>query len=342
MKMSELDLVTRSYILENKLRQAVNGLNSTQYANHITTECIYCGDKRQKGTIYKANTGRWCYICWKADCPCSSRAISAEKWLKRANLAIYNSYIDDLKRECSKDEVDSFKDRAEKARIAAELKQKQEIDERKREDNEATRAFKHLTQPGIWQKRAMKFCLDRKIPQEYVKTFFYADEGKYRGRIIIPFRRADNRIVFWQGRALYKTDVKYLSRVGNTALYNIDKADKDKPLMITEGPIDSMFLENSTATVGAASSTVLDSELNEFKRYWVYDNDEAGNKAAGQRVLHHEYVFLWRKFLKEWNITAKVKDINDVVLALNKEGKFKFKELEEYFTNVRDVFLMYV
>lgn len=341
MKISELDLTTRSYILENKLRQAVNGLKSTQYANHITTECIYCGEKRQKGTLYKATTGRWCYICWKASCQCSGRAISAEKWLKTANIALYNSYIDELKRECSEVDADEYKQEAEEAKIQAELKQKQEIDERIREDNEATKYFKPLCVPGRWQKEAADFCEKRKIPSEYSKSFFYADEGKYRGRVIIPFRNADGKIVFWQGRALYKTDCKYLSRVGNTALFDIDKKDKNKPLIITEGPIDSMFIENATATVGASSSSALDSELAEYRRYWLYDNDEAGQKAAGMKVLHNEYVFLWKKFLSEWNINGNIKDVNDVILYLNKNDKFKFKELEDYFTNIRDIFLMY-
>lgn len=341
MKISELDLTTKSYILENKLRQAVLGLKSTQYSTHITTECIYCGEKRQKGTLYKADSGRWCYICWKASCPCASKAISAEKWLKQTNQAIYKNYIDELKQECSKDTADEYSERAEKARIAAEEKRKQEIEEKIREDNEATKFFKSICMPGKWQKRALAFCEKRKIPSEYVKTFYYADEGKYRGRVIIPFRNDAGKIVFWQGRALYDTDCKYLSRVGNTALFDIATKDKDKPLIITEGPIDSMFIENATATVGASSSSMLDAELSPYRRYWLYDNDEAGQKAAGQKVLNKEYVFLWKKFLSEWNITGKIKDVNDVILYLNKEGKFKFKELEDYFTNVRDIFLMY-
>ena len=341
MKINELDLTTRSYILESKLRQAANAYNSTQHADSITLECIYCGEKRQKGTLYKANTGRWCYICWKMSCPCAGKAISAEKWLKTANSALYQSYIDELKRECTEADAKNYQVEAEKAKEQAELKHKAEVEERIKEDNESAKAFKHISIPGIWQKKALAFCKKRKIPSEYAKTFFYADTGKYRGRVIIPFKNARNELIFWQGRALYDTDVKYLSRVGNTALYNIDFKDKTKPLIITEGPIDSMFLENGTATVGASSSAALDGELKNFKRYWLYDNDEAGQKAAGQRVMEHEYVFLWKKFLQEWNITGKVKDINDVVLYLNKSDKFKFKELESYFTNVRDIFLMY-
>ena len=342
MKISELDLTTRSYILESKLRQAATGLKSTQHAENITLECIYCGEKREKATLYKADTGRWCYICWKASCPCSSKAISAEKWLKKINPALYSNYIDELKRECSADDVAKYKEEAEKAKLEASIKHKAEVDERIKADNEATKDFRPICLPGKYQKKAIEFCKKRLIPEEYYKSFFYADIGKYRGRVIIPFRNAAGKIVFWQGRALdTSNEVKYLSRVGNTALYDIGRKDKSKPLMITEGPIDSMFLENGTATVGASSSAALDKELNDFKRYWVYDNDEAGQKAAGQKVLHNEYVFLWKKFLLDWNINAKIKDINDVMIYLKRSSKLKFSELKDYFTNVKDVFLMY-
>lgn len=342
MKISELDLTTKNYVLENKLRQASMAYASTQYSDHITTECIYCGEKRQKGTLYKANTGRWCYICWKASCCCSTKAISAEKWLKRANSALYASYIKELNNICKENSANEWKEKAEKAKLEAEEKRKQEVEARIREDNEATKLFKPLCVPGRWQKRAKKFCESRLIPDEYIKTFYYADEGKYRGRIIIPFRNALGKIVFWQGRALYETDCKYLSKMGATALFDIAKKDKTKPLIITEGPIDSMFLENATATVGASSSTILDAELKDYERYWLYDNDEAGQKAAGRKVQNKEYVFLWKKFLSDWNITGKIKDVNDVALALKRKEKFKFSELKDYFTNVRDIFLMYV
>lgn len=341
MKIGELDIVTKNYVLESKLRQASNAYSSTQYSDHITTECIYCGERRQKGTLYKANTGRWCYICWKASCCCSTKAISAEKWLKRANSALYASYIRELKEICTKETEGEWHRKAEEARIEADKKQKEEVENKIREDNEATKFFKPLCVPGRWQKRAKEFCRKRLIPKEYVDQLYYSDEGKYRGRIIIPFRNANNKIVFWQGRALYDTDCKYLSKIGNTALFDISRKDKSKPLVITEGPIDSMFIENATATVGASSSAVLDSELKDYERYWLYDNDEAGQKAAGRKVLNKEYVFLWKKFLNDWNIVEKIKDINDVVLVLNRTRKFKFEELKDYFTNVRDIFLMY-
>ena len=348
MLIQDLDLNTRSFILETYLRQASMAFKHKSYAKKIEIECIYCnsGPYKLKGTLFKADSGRWCYICWRAACPCANHGISAEKWLKKANPVLYKNYVEALKRECNKDVIDKYQKKAEQARIKAEEQEKKEIEEKIREDNEATRFFKPICIPGKNQKRALEYCKKRKIPEECYKKFFYCDEGKYKNRLIIPFYTRNGTITFFQGRALRENDeVKYLSRVGKTALFDIDFVDKEKPLVILEGPIDSMFIENSTATVGAGSSSDLDADLKEYKRYWLYDNDEAGNRKAGVKVRNKEFVFLWKKFFMDYNIDpkkAKIKDINDLVIHLNKNEKFKFEELKNYFSNNKNEFLMYL
>ena len=68
--------------------------------------------------------------------------------------------------------------------------------------------------------------------------------------------------------------------------------------MVLEGPIDSMFVENSTATVGAGSSSELNNELKGYKVYWIYDNDAAGIKAQVRKLEKKKNVFLWKKILE--------------------------------------------
>lgn len=330
-----LDDTVRNFIIEKYLRQAVvTKRHKNNGPNEILTECIYCGEKRPKGTLFKSNTGRWCYICWKANCECSSKAIIADKWLKKADPSLYQSYVNEVNQEVSESYVTEVKKEAKESAKRAEVEQQKELQEKMKNDLEAARHFKKISVKGRNQQLAIDFCKKRHIPKAIYSGFYYADEGKYKNRVIIPFRNKENKIVFFQGRALDNNDVKYLSKIGNTALYNIDFRDKNKPLIITEGPIDSMFIENSTATVGAGSSKQIDEQLSEFKRYWLYDNDEAGERKSKEKLAEHEYVFMWKKYLLANNLTnMKIKDINDLVIATNMTDKYTYDMFANYFTN---------
>lgn len=343
MTFNDLDKNIKNYIFETFMRQAAYSLNHSSYAKKIEIECVYCNEKRKKGTLFLSNNNNWCYICWKADCECSGHGISAVKWLEKVSPPLYKNYMEALRKECGKDSVNEYELKAEAARNKAEIKEKKELEDKLKEDNEATKYFKPINTAGGCQKQAIAYCVDRMIPEESYNKFFYADDGKYKNRIIIPFYSKDGSIKFFQGRSLDKNDkVKYLSRVGKTALYNIDFVDRTKPLMILEGPIDSMFVLNSTATVGAGSSSELNSELKGYERYWIYDNDAAGIKSSGKKVRQKENVFLWKKFLNEWNIVADIKDINDLVLHLKRKEKFKFEDFKDYFTNNKAEFMIYI
>ena len=338
---SEIDNVTKAYILETYLRQAVLPFKHKSLAKQIQIECVYCGDKRLKGTLFLTNNNNWAYICWKASCPCSGHAISAEKWLKKVDSYLYEQYIKELYKQIDKPN-DTFKNKAIEAQLKAEKQEKLELEEKKRTDMEATKKFLPILIPSGISKIALGYCKKRMIPENVYKKFFVCNEGKYKGRLFIPFYKKDGKISFFQGRSLYKyIEPKYMSKIGNTALYNFDFIDKSKEIVVLEGPIDSMFIENATATCGAGSSGNLDSQLVGLNCFYLFDNDEAGNKKAGQKVREGKSVFIWSKFLNDYGLTD-VKDINDVIIKLNKKDKFKFEELRPYFTNILDEFLIYI
>ena len=184
---------------------------------------------------------------------------------------------------------------------------------------------------------AIHFCKSRLIPEEVWKRFYYCDEDKYRGRVIIPFYDKDGKIEFFQGRTLDKdNDVKYLSRVGSTALYNWDFVDKEKPIAVLEGPINSMFVENSTATVGAGSSGEIDDKLKNLNCWFIFDNDKGGRKNAWKRVNQGRPVFMWSSFIFDYNLPTDINDINDVIMYLKRRKKFTIEELRRYFTRYPD------
>ena len=142
--------------------------------------------------------------------------------------------------------------------------------------------------------RAWKFLMDRSLlnTKEHIEEPYYVStEGKYRGRLIIPFKDYDEDIFFFQGRTLMHTVTpKYLNPSSENGvkssniLYPFDfEADH---LCICEGPTDAISLNlqglNATCTVGSSISNVQMQTLREFegKVILTYDNDAAGRRGV--------------------------------------------------------------
>lgn len=344
--MPVLDEITKSQILLQYCKQAALGLKHKKItANGVLTECPFCGSKKLKGTIYIANTNRLCYICWRANCP-AHNAIIASKWLAEVNPSLYLAYKSDLHNKMTASEDDIAKMQAQFADEHKKMliKQQEELNEKKILDKAAAKNFIQIDDGTELSKKAIEYCKSRKIPEEIWKKFYICHEGKYHDRLIIPFYNKAGKIEFWQGRTLINLDPKYMNRIADTQLYNRDFIDPTKPVVVLEGPIDSMFIENAVATCGAGSSGNLDAQLAKFEQlYYILDNDAAGIKKAGKLVREHKNVFIWNKFLNDFGLkAAEIKDVNDVVLKLNKNEKFTFKELQNYFTNITDEFMCYL
>lgn len=90
-------------------------------------------------------------------------------------------------------------------------------------------------------------------------------------------------------------------------IFGLDKVDQTKRFFVVEGPIDSLFLTNSVAMVGAEGNAKSIGE----NRIFVFDN-EPRNKEIHKRIERliaaGEKVCIWSAHIKE-------KDINDMVNA---------------------------
>ena len=332
--MNEVDEQTKTYILEKYIRRALMGVRHRGNGREIKVNCPFCGDKELKGTVWLTNTYRWCYSCWRASCRCSSKPILATKWLKEVNPGLLDEYKKEITAQSGKTEKekDTLKIMIERQREIDSIEQKRQLEEEMKADRESTKYFKRISVPGIYQIPAINFCKRRLIPESVWSKFYYCDEDKYHGRVIIPFYDRSGKIEFFQGRTLIKSKAKYLSRVGHTALYNWDFIDKTKPIAILEGPINSIFVENSTATVGACSSGELDEKLKDLDCWYIFDNDKAGRKEAWKRVQDGKPVFMWNQFLFAYNLPSGINDINDVIMYMKRNKPFTLNELKPYFT----------
>jgi 5S rRNA maturation endonuclease (ribonuclease M5) len=177
---------------------------------------------------------------------------------------------------------------------------------------------------------AWKFLMDRKLFNltEYIEEPYYVClDGKYKDRLIIPFKDYDDKMFFFQARALsHFAQPKYLNpnsengAKSSNILYPFDY-DADH-LCICEGPLDAISLQlngiNATCTVGSSISRVQMQMLREFegKIILAYDNDEAGkrgierfNRMRKQLMLPTAYIVSPPSEHKDWN-EAHIRGVN--------------------------------
>lgn len=174
---------------------------------------------------------------------------------------------------------------------------------------------------------ALSFIKNRRLDTAINKTGFFISLKDYihKNRICIPFRDLDNKIIFYQTRALYKDDLekaKYLSKINaDKTVFGIEKVKMDFPyIFMFEGPINSMFVQNGVGLAGLSLTQTQSNQLNKFflhDKIWVLDNqhvDEAARKKSRELVRKNEKVFMWPKQFK------KYKDLNDLCIDLKKDS----------------------
>ncbi|MEL0190596.1 MAG: hypothetical protein VW878_07205, partial [Candidatus Poseidoniales archaeon] len=171
---------------------------------------------------------------------------------------------------------------------------------------------------------AREYLLNRRLPlddlfwtdtfKEFtnsVKSGTFDDTSKDEGRIIIPFRDKEGVTFGYQGRSLEKTGLRYITillQEDASKIFGLNRLDYDNTIYITEGPFDSLLLDNAIAMAGAdvSHSSVVGGDV-----VFVYDN-EPRNPQITQRIQKHidsgDSVIIWPKNIRE-------KDVNDMVLA---------------------------
>lgn len=147
------------------------------------------------------------------------------------------------------------------------------------------------------------------IPGKFKKTEFTFDET----RLLIPFINSKNEIHAYQGRSIGDSDLKYITITIDENIpkvYGLDTTNFNKEVFVFEGPIDSMFIENSIATAGGD----ITSTINKFDKEnltIVYDNEPRSldTKKKIDKAINLGYkVCIWPDYIKE-------KDVNNMVLS---------------------------
>jgi hypothetical protein len=128
-------------------------------------------------------------------------------------------------------------------------------------------------------------------------------------RIIIPLRDKDGNMFGYQGRSMApKAKIRYITIMlddSKTKIFGMDRVNEDKPIYVTEGPFDSMFLSNSIAMCGS------DVSMNNKNVVYVFDNEPRNKEIVSKyekTIDNGEPIVIWPQHIAE-------KDINDMVMA---------------------------
>ena len=174
---------------------------------------------------------------------------------------------------------------------------------------------------------AKLYCVNRKIPEKYFDKLFLSDKfmtlvnevkpntykiTKDHPRLIIPFYDTTGKVFAFQGRAFGKEQPKYLTiklDENKQKVYGLDKVNFQKHIYITEGPIDSLFIDNCLAAGGA--DLFLKNKIPNEQITYIFDN-EPRNKEIVKRmykVIEQDFnVVIWPEDLQ-------LKDVNDMIMS---------------------------
>jgi len=178
---------------------------------------------------------------------------------------------------------------------------------------------------------AIRYVKSRMIPETQFHRLYYVDDirtlsqlnSKYtealkikQPRLVLPFITPDGQLSGLALRGIRGEKLRYINlkiKENDLSVYGMDVVDTDKEVLVVEGPIDSLFLDNSIACVGTSFGKVDKIGLTYFTM--VFDNQPRNKELCSlihKQIKAGNKVCLWpREFDK---------DINDMVLAgLTKE-----------------------
>jgi len=195
---------------------------------------------------------------------------------------------------------------------------------------------------------AVQFANIRIIPKQHWKYLYYtADYGTFmkeldpdclavgaEPRLVIPFFNSHGTVVGAQGRALNIKDennarntIKYITVKGDKSIdrlwYGMWRTDPKKRVYVVEGPIDSMFLQNCVAIVGAGALKEIPFRFEDSEMTWIMDNEPRNRQVCA----YIEKLIELGRDVCIWPDSIDEKDIND--LAYNMSTRKIQKMIDE-------------
>ena len=278
--------------------------------------CPHCGDSQKsstkaRGFIYQKKNDMFfkCHNCGVGQ--------SLGNFIKFMDPLLHKEYI-----------FEKFKD-------GKDVKVKPEFDftptkvlKKKNRYDKALNQLVPFSRLPVSHPAVQQFIFKRLIPKEHWDKFYlcpkfheFSNEiipGKFPSkpdhpRVVIPFYDRSGSFFAYQGRAFGKEQPKYITiKFDKTKqkIYGLDRIDLNKPVMITEGPIDSLFLDNAIALAGADAD--LDTINIQHQQCTIIFDNEPRN----QQIVNRMIKAVDKNFnLVVWPQSLRVKDINDMIIS---------------------------
>ena len=290
-------------------------------SNHLfNVRCPICGDSQKskskaRGYFYRAKNGnRLNYMCHNC-----GASMSFANFLKEYEPETYAEYALEL---FGRDKVGK-----RGSAISAESFSSTIDKEKRFEIPPNTERISNLPEDHA----AYRYLTTRKIPQEHFAHIFYTDNfeqfvSEYNvdkevtdtPRIIIPFYDRNYNLQGFQGRAMPWNfgEIRYITIKLNERfpkIYGLHRLNKNQSVVyVTEGPLDSLFLPNAVAMMGAdlEHDTIL-SYTKQKEVVYIFDNEPRSREIQRRlrdRIDEGRLVVIWPEHVEE-------KDINDLRLS---------------------------
>ncbi len=172
---------------------------------------------------------------------------------------------------------------------------------------------------------AVKYCIDRKIPEEKFQYVYYIEDvsritevvEQYKDRIttneqriVLPFFNRERKPIGFTMRAMDNNKLRYMTirlDEDEPMLFGHERVNFNRPVLCVEGPIDSLFLSNAVAVSGSdmkKATNILPEDT-----IYVFDN-QPRNKVLCKLM---DSMIKKGKKVCIWSNTIIGKDINDMI-----------------------------
>lgn len=173
---------------------------------------------------------------------------------------------------------------------------------------------------------AVQYCLTRKIPRDKFNGLYYISSVKKiqviapeyssikteEPRLLLPFYNEQGELTGVTMRAMRGEALRYIMiklMEDEPLIFGMNSIDKNKPVYVVEGPIDSLFLPNSIACAGTSFNKLENLDLPKDSMTIVFDNQPRNTEVCR---LVEKYIKL-NYHVCIWPCSIKEKDINDMI-----------------------------
>jgi hypothetical protein len=173
---------------------------------------------------------------------------------------------------------------------------------------------------------AVQYCLTRGIPRSKFTELYYINSVRKiqviapeytsikteEPRLLLPFYNEAGELTGVTMRALRGEHLRYIMiklKDDEPLIFGMNNVNKEIPITIVEGPIDSLFVDNCVAVAGTGFSKIESLGLNKELITIVFDNQPRNIEVCRlvEKYINLNYkVFIWPCGIPE-------KDINDYV-----------------------------